>query len=478
MGSDRKTVLSVLTAAMTAALWSSPAAAQTTTVILSQPDTQVTDTTIRNGAYSTTNYDNSVLITRASSDPDWERRAIFKFDTKNTVPENSQITNATLTLTVKSGLGAAGQTRPLGVYRIPEPFQSAQATWVVRQDGLQWATPGGSPAGKFSSGNATNVSGGKVSIDVTYLVQQTVLNAYDSRYTRLELIDEGGDAKESYREYYSSEDSVASRRPTLTIVYPGTTTTQPPTQPSSSSTIKLLQWNMAQGYGTDGKSNIDRIVNYIVQWRPDVISLNETMKYSSTSSHPQQIADKLKAITGDTWTYKWVQKWGASTGEGEAVMTRLGFDMTASDLLSYNRSVAMGAVNVNGRNISVFSTHLDNTSSSYRLTEVRQLVPWAATFQEARIVLGDFNWYPGTTEINEMGKTYYDSWAIAKSQGTAVSYPGNPDGYTRNNRIDYIWYSKGATTLVLKKVQVFDTRDASGYKPSDHNPVMSTFEVR
>jgi hypothetical protein len=29
----------------------------------------------------------------------------------------------------------------------------------------------------------------------------------------------------------------------------------------------LLQWNMAQGYGTDGKSNIDRIVNWVVQWR-------------------------------------------------------------------------------------------------------------------------------------------------------------------------------------------------------------------
>jgi endonuclease/exonuclease/phosphatase family metal-dependent hydrolase len=463
-------------AAMTAALWSSPAAAQSTTVVLNQP-TQVTDTTIRNGAYRNTNFDNDVLITRASLDPDWDRRVLLKFDTSNTIPENATVTSAILTLTVKAGLGSAGDTRPISVYRVPEGFKTSAATWSIRMDALPWSTLGGSPAERINGASVPNASGSKVNIDVTSLVQGAVANAFDTRYTRMLMIGDGGDAKESYREYYSSEDSTASRRPTLTVVYAGTTVTQPP-QPSSSSTIKLLQWNMAQGYGTDGKSNIDRIVNYIVQWRPDVISLNETMKYSSTNSHPQQIADKLKALTGETWTYKWVQKWGASTGEGEAVMTKLGLDATDGYLLSYSRSVAMGAVNVNGRNISVFSTHLDNVSSSYRLAEVKQLVSWAATFQEQRIVLGDFNWYPGTTEINEMGKTYYDSWAIAKSQGTAVSYPANPDGNTRNNRIDYIWYSKGATNLVLKKVQVFDTRDASGYKPSDHNPLMATFEVR
>jgi endonuclease/exonuclease/phosphatase family metal-dependent hydrolase len=460
---------------MTAVLWTSPAAAQTT-VVLNQPAPQVSDTTIRNGAYRNTNYDNEVLITRASLDPDWDRRVLLKFDTSSTIPENATVTSAILTLTVKSGLGPAGDTRPISVYRVPEGFQASQATWSIRMDALNWSTLGGSPAERITGASVPNSSGSKVNIDVTSLVQGAVGNAFDTRYTRMLIIGDGGDAKESYREYYSSEDSTASRRPTLTVVY-GSTTTQP-TQPSSSSTIKLLQWNMAQGYGTDGKSNIDRIVNYIVQWKPDVISLNETMKYSSTNSHPQQIADKLKSITGQTWTYKWVQKGGASTGEGEAVMTRLGLDATDSLLMSYTRSVAMGAVTVNGRNISVFSTHLAVESSSYRLAEVRQLVPWAATNQEARIVLGDFNWYPGTTEINEMGKTYYDSWAIAKSQGTAVSYPANPDGNTRNNRIDYIWYSKGATNLVLKKVQVFDTRDASGYKPSDHNPLMATFEVR
>ena len=57
------------------------------------------------------------------------------------------------------------------------------------------------------------------------------------------------------------------------------------------------------------------------------------------------------------------------------------------------------------------------------------------------------NGYPGTTEINEMAKTYNDAWAVAKAKGTAVSSAANPNGNTRNNRIDYVWYSKGATAL-------------------------------
>ena len=37
-------------------------------------------------------------------------------------------------------------------------------------------------------------------------------------------------------------------------------------------------------------------------------------------------------------------------------------------------------------------------------------------FVEQRIVARDFNWYPGTTEINEMAKDYYDAWAVPRAR--------------------------------------------------------------
>jgi endonuclease/exonuclease/phosphatase family metal-dependent hydrolase len=482
----RRGLVGVFSVALCGSLLCGEAAAQST-VVLNQPGRQVTDTTIRSGASADTNFDGESLITRRSaSDADWERRAILKFDTHHFIPRGAQIASATLTLTVKSGRGAAGDTRPLQAFRISEPFQQAEATWHTRQGSSSWDTPGGDVAEQFASGEAGNAPGSKVTFDLTALVQRTSDGDFDSRYTRVLLADAAPEGKESYREYYSSEEDDASRRPTLTVALtsrraappppPPSPTPPSPTPPSGGRTLKVLQWNIAQGHGQDGKSNIDRVVDFIVKKTPDVISFNEIMHHSS-GSHAKTIADKLRARTGQTWTYKWVQKSGRSSGEGECVMTRLDVEATDDYLLTVSRSVAMVRVNVNGRNVNIFSTHLDHRSSATRVAQVKQLVAWTDNHAEQRIMAGDFNGWPGTTEINEALKTQKDGWAIARSKGAAVSFPGNPDGNTRNTRIDYVFYSKGAADLAVIRAEVFDTRDASGKKPSDHNPLIVTFRV-
>ena len=72
----------------------------------------------------------------------------------------------------------------------------------------------------------------------------------------------------------------------------------------------------------------------------------------------------------------------------------------------------------------------------------------------------------------------YDGWTEAKKMGTATSAPDNPNGYTRNSRIDYVLYSRGEANLTLKSVQVIDTRDAHGVMPSDHRPLLAIFQVQ
>ena len=65
----------------------SPAQAQTTAT-LSQPGVEATDTTIRSGSYANTNLDGQVLVTRSSTEPEWVRRTLLKFDTENTIPQH------------------------------------------------------------------------------------------------------------------------------------------------------------------------------------------------------------------------------------------------------------------------------------------------------------------------------------------------------------------------------------------------------
>jgi endonuclease/exonuclease/phosphatase family metal-dependent hydrolase len=159
-------------------------------------------------------------------------------------------------------------------------------------------------------------------------------------------------------------------------------------------------------------------------------------------------------------------------------MSRIPFDATDIQAFSYTRAAVDATIHVNGRSINVTSTHLDDASSSARIKEVGELTAWARTLAEQRIICGDFNASSGSTESATMKTTYYDSWAEAQADGTAIAYPGNTAGNTRNSRIDYIYYSKTASALTLKSSQVFDVRDANGVMPSDHRPILSIFTVK
>jgi len=260
-----------------------------------------------------------------------------------------------------------------------------------------------------------------------------------------------------------------------------TTTTTTTSSSSSSATIKVLDWNTHHGIGTDGVFSLERFIPYIVNSGANVVSLNEVEKnvgsYGNVDA-PAKYASLLKAATGKTWYYKFAQRDGNTNGQGNLLLTTFAIEDSDARQLSYSRSVSRIQILVNGIRVNVFSTHLDADSSSRRATQMNELKAWASGFSEQRILAGDFNAWPGAGEISNMTSSYIDTWAYAKSKGTAVAYSGNEAGNTRNSRIDYIWLSENATRTTIKASRVYDVRNSSGVAPSDHRPVMTTFEVR
>ena len=244
-------------------------------------------------------------------------------------------------------------------------------------------------------------------------------------------------------------------------------------------TLKVLDWNTHHGVGTDGDYDLQRFVTWIVRSGAHVASLNEVEKNNGwgDEDQPARYAALLRAATGKTWYYTFAQRDGLTNGQGNLILSTFPFEATGATTLSYSRSVARAQIVVNGSRVNIFSTHLDADSSSRRATQMEELKSWAARYSQQHIMAGDFNAWPGATEISNMTAVAYDAWAVANTNNTAVAYDGNSAGNTRNSRIDYIWYSKSATKLVLKGAQVFDTRDSSGVMPSDHRPVMATFQV-
>jgi endonuclease/exonuclease/phosphatase family metal-dependent hydrolase len=250
---------------------------------------------------------------------------------------------------------------------------------------------------------------------------------------------------------------------------------------TTSSTIKVLDWNTHHGIGTDGRYDITRFIPYIVNSGANVVSLNEVEKFVGSygnEDQPARYASLLRSATGKTWYYNFAQRDGATNGQGNVILTTFPIEDQSDYKLSYSRSVARVQILVNGIRVNIFSTHLDADSGSRRATQMRELNAWASGFSEQRIQAGDYNAWPGASEITNMTGTYIDTWAYAKSHGTAVAYSGNEAGNTRNSRIDYVWLSKNATRTTIKASRVYDVRNSSGVAPSDHRPVMTTFEVK
>src|SRR4051812_15098198 len=120
---------------MLSAAFSVPAFAQTVQL------TESNATVIRGGTYANTNFSKDLILsTRASDDAAYERRALLKFDTQNTVPANSQISSAKLTLTVAGGNAL---TRVVATYRISQSYEEIESTWKNRKAGTAWSTAGG-----------------------------------------------------------------------------------------------------------------------------------------------------------------------------------------------------------------------------------------------------------------------------------------------------------------------------------------------
>ncbi|HEX6975251.1 MAG TPA: DNRLRE domain-containing protein [Vicinamibacterales bacterium] len=473
-------VLAVISAATPAAL------AQTTKTL-----TVAKDSTIRGGSYASKNYgDDAVLETRASDDASYDRRAVLTFDTDTTMPANSTIQSAKLTLTV--GSGSNSESRRLSAYVIPISFDEGAVNWKVRKSSAAWTYAGGDVASLApATATVSGSSGSTVTFDVTAAVQKVVTGAYGSRYSRFLVMDEGGTSRGSYKSFHSGQSSDSGKRPKLTVTYGGTTTSAP--APSTTTTtgkqLRVLQWNVHHGVGTDGKYDIDRIATWIAKMKPDVVTLNEVEKYTGwgNEDQPARYKSLLQAKTGKTWYASFTQEFGdwSSKGKGHLILSVYPFDSTGHDSLTASSglngagAVGQAGIVVNGRTINIIVSHLDPSSQSMRLTQAKETISFALGFAENRIVTGDMNAWPDQSSIAELNKTYYDSWAVAESKGTAYQFSGlSPNGATKKGRIDYIFYSRKAGNLVLKSSQVYDTRNSSGVMPSDHRPVLSTFEVR
>lgn len=252
--------------------------------------------------------------------------------------------------------------------------------------------------------------------------------------------------------------------------------------------LRVVSWNIQFGQGTDGVTNYDRIATWLARVNPDLIALCEIPPDKVST-----VTTLLSQKTGRTWRSHFVPKYPGSS-EGNLILSTYSLASTGSHYLSYSRSIAQATINVGGTNVNFFATHLDHTSSSLRLTQATELINWTGAFGTPRIVAGDLNAGNDTPEILRLLGAYRDSWVDALNAGEAFAYPDNPvwlNTRTRRWRIDFVLFSGSTSELVVRRGNIPDTRDLTntnvvnklgtpddkGVRPSDHNMVVTDFEV-
>jgi endonuclease/exonuclease/phosphatase family metal-dependent hydrolase len=239
--------------------------------------------------------------------------------------------------------------------------------------------------------------------------------------------------------------------------------------------LRVMQWNIHNTLGTDGVCNPDRTASTIAAQNPHVVSLNEVKYFAGACSFTFDMSERLQSLlqakTGVTW-YRHYVRIGNNTWN--VLLSRYPLVSSSSTLLSYDRGVAYVAISVNGRTVHLFSTHVEYYTAAWRTIQINEAIRWIQTFSEPRIVMGDFNTTPGTSDYSLAAAAYEDAWASARSAGLATSYNGTGNTHG-GSRFDYVFYSRVAA-LSLRSVDVPDTR-VNGVRPSDHDPVIATFAV-
>jgi endonuclease/exonuclease/phosphatase family metal-dependent hydrolase len=315
--------------------------------------------------------------------------------------------------------------------------------------------------------------------DLTGLVQRAVNGEFGSRYTRVALIDTGGQTAGNYREFHSTPRAAdPAVRPRLVVTYGSAAVPAPAPPPATGITLRVMQWNVHKTKGSDGLCNPDRIATAIAAQNVDVVSLNEVNFFSGTCAWTFNMGEKLQSLlqekTGVAWYRQDVNVNGGTTGYGNVLLSRYPAVSCSSTLLSYTRGVAQMGIVVNGRNINLFSTHIEYFTASWRPIQIAEAATWMSTFSEPRIMMGDFNTEPATSDYSIIATQIQDAWVTAQGAGTATAYNGT--GATHGtSRFDYVFYSKVAA-LLLMSVNVPETR-VNGVHPADHDPVVAVFEI-
>ncbi|WP_392674835.1 endonuclease/exonuclease/phosphatase family protein [Streptomyces sp. LN785] len=235
--------------------------------------------------------------------------------------------------------------------------------------------------------------------------------------------------------------------------------------------LDVMTFNIHHAQGTDDALDLQRIAEVVRRSGADVIGLQEVdNNYSGRSNWSDQPAE-LAAMLGYHVAFganidnEPPAPGGHRIQYGTAVLSR--YPITAWDNTwlfkspgQEQRGLLHATLDVRGRAVQFYCTHLAASSQTDRLQQAPQLVDLIGHADPA-ILVGDFNAVPSAPESQPLQTSYTDAWAKS-GRRDGMTYPAEAP----TERIDDIYTTHKVKPLVTRVVHADPIA-------SDHLPVIS-----
>lgn len=192
-----------------------------------------------------------------------------------------------------------------------------------------------------------------------------------------------------------------------------------------------------------GRSRLPDLTAELAAWHPDVVLLEEVDRNRVWSGRVDEAA-YLGARLGLTPTFAANVVRSGDREYGTAVLSRFPVLSQQNTALPnrpglQQRGLLHVRVAIGGRPVSLYVTHLDNTSRSMRVVQMGAVRDIVAADPLPRILGGDMNDVPGSPVLARLGGVLTDTWSVAGSGPGLTAPAGRP-----RVRIDYLLYGDPA----------------------------------
>lgn len=209
-----------------------------------------------------------------------------------------------------------------------------------------------------------------------------------------------------------------------------------PTRSPSRTALRVMTYNVQQGYSAKGRKNFAGQLEKIRQVNPDIVGLQETDSTriaGGNSDLVRFLADRLNYHAHS----------GPRTGAGTfgiALLSRFPIGRAQTFYLystGEQTAVLTAELTAGGTTYQVFVTHLGNGGPAIQQREILELVADRTNV----ILMGDFNFRPGAEPYRLTSERLADAWLAADEKRLV------PPDQNLDRRIDHVFVSPGTPVL-------------------------------